>query len=68
MSGVIQKLRQPKFPLLGKRVAVFDVTATALGGYLVAEKMGWNKPVTIVDRAVCCGSFDPRGVERGNRI
>jgi hypothetical protein len=29
-------------------VAVFDVSATALGGYFLASKMGWSKPKTIV--------------------
>jgi hypothetical protein len=42
--SVITKLREPRIA----GVAVFDVSMTALGGYLIAYKMGWNKPKTIV--------------------
>ena len=44
---MIKELRSHKFPLLGKQVAVFDVSVTALAGYLIADQMRWNKPVTI---------------------
>ena len=44
MSSVIETLRTPRVA----GIAVFDVSATALGGYLIAEKMGWSKPKTIV--------------------
>jgi len=45
--SVIETLRTPRFPLMGKQVAVFDVSMTALAGYLIAERMKWNKPLTI---------------------
>jgi hypothetical protein len=45
---VVGTLRSTKIPVLGKQVALFDVSMTALGGYLIAEKMGWSKPKTIL--------------------
>lgn len=47
MSDLITELRSPRFHVMDKSVAVFDVTGTALVGYLVADYMKWNKPLTI---------------------
>ena len=44
---LIEELRKPKTPLMGKQVAVFDASMTALAGYLVAKRMEWNAPLTI---------------------
>ena len=44
---LIEELRKPKLPLMGKQVAVFDASMTALAGYLVAKRMEWNTPLTI---------------------
>lgn len=44
MSSVITKLRCYRIG----GVAILDVSATAVGGYLIAYKMGWSKPKTIV--------------------
>ena len=41
---MIKTLRKPRVG----GVAVFDVGGTVLAGYVLAEKMDWSKPKTIV--------------------
>jgi hypothetical protein len=41
---LIKTLREPRIAGL----AIFDVTGTVLGAYLVADKFNWSKPKTIV--------------------
>ena len=45
LSETINKLRQPKIPLFGTQVAVFDLTSSMLVTYLVAKKMGVENPL-----------------------
>ena len=45
LSETINKLREPKIPLFGKQVAVFDLTSSMLLTYLVVKKMGVENPL-----------------------
>ena len=47
MSNIIENLREPKINIGGMELAIFDLIATVGAGYIVAEKMKWNKPATI---------------------
>ena len=38
--ALINDLRKPRVSILGADVAVFDLTATALGGYYVSRMLG----------------------------
>ena len=44
----LDDLRKPKFNIGGMDIAIFDVSATIAGGYVLADYMKWNKPKTIV--------------------
>ena len=47
-DSLISKLREPKVHITeGVDVAVFDVSATVLGGYVVAKVMDWSPLKTI---------------------
>ena len=48
MTDLISKLREPKLNIGGMELAYFDLLGTIGGGYIVAEKMNWNKPATIL--------------------
>ena len=48
MSNIIESLREPKLNMGGMELAYFDLIATIGGGYIVADKMKWNKPATIL--------------------
>ena len=47
MTDLISKLREPKLNIGGMDLAIFDVSATIAGGYLLAERMDWSKAKTI---------------------
>jgi len=44
----LDDLRKPKFNIGCMDIAIFDVSATIAGGYVLADYMKWNKPKTIV--------------------
>ena len=47
--SLISKLREPKVHLMeGVDVAIFDVSATVMGGYAISKYMKWNTPITIL--------------------
>ena len=47
MTTLIAELRKPRIDVLGRSVAVFDTAGTAFIAYAVADRMKWNKPLTV---------------------
>ena len=46
-KSIIQLLREPRINIFDVDIALFDLSATFLGAYLIAKKMEWNPWITI---------------------
>ena len=44
---LISRLREPKINIGGIDLAIFDLSATTLAGYIIAKKQNWSIPLTI---------------------
>lgn len=46
MTSLIEQLRKPRFHILGKNPAIFDVSATVASGYIIGKYFGYNPVMT----------------------
>ena len=45
---LIETLRTPRIEVLDMKIAVFDLSLTLIGGYIVGKKLGYNPFVVAV--------------------
>ena len=53
--SLIESLRKPRIELSGMKIAVFDLSLTLVGGYVVGKKLGYNPWLT-------AGAMIPLGI------
>ena len=58
---VISDLRKPRVSIFGANVAVFDLTATAIGGYYISRMLGIS-PLIGVPGAFLAGHLTHRAL------